>query len=219
LLSNNHVFAILNTARLGDAILQPGPADGGTSQDSVGELVNYATIQFLDDAVTDPLPSKQPDGCATLLARLLSRGSASQTEPIPQQSLSEFDNRVDAAIARILPGIPLDPTLAELGDPPTRVAEPQLGLRVFKSGRTTGVTEGLITQVDVTVEVDYGSKKARYVNQIMTTPFTQRGDSGSLMIDAQRQAVGLIFSGSDLVSIANPMRFVLAALRVELGTA
>ena len=219
LLSNNHVFAILNAASPGDVILQPGPADGGTSQDAVGELVGYATIQFLDNsAIPIPEPSTQPQGCATLLARLLGTNQSPQTGLTPQQPVSNSENRVDAAIARILPGTPLDPTLAELGDVPTGVAEPRLGMQVFKSGRTTGVTQGLVTQVDVTVEVDYGSKKARYVNQIMTTPFTQRGDSGSLMINSQRQAVGLIFSGSDLVSIANPMRFVLAALRVDLAT-
>ena len=39
ILSNNHVMANSNQAKLGEAILQPGPLDGGTlSQDSPGDI-------------------------------------------------------------------------------------------------------------------------------------------------------------------------------------
>jgi hypothetical protein len=91
-------------------------------------------------------------------------------------------------------------------------------MKVYKSGRSTGVSEGLITQVDVTVNVQYGVRTARYVNQIMLTPLSERGDSGALVVNKSRAAVGLIYSGSDLISVASPIRFVLAALRVELVT-
>ncbi|MFQ5506999.1 MAG: hypothetical protein ACE5F1_19690, partial [Planctomycetota bacterium] len=45
LLSNNHVLADENQARRGDAILQPGPADGGRRvEDRVGELHRFPRL-------------------------------------------------------------------------------------------------------------------------------------------------------------------------------
>lgn len=41
-LSNNHVYADENKAKVGDAILQPGPYDGGTSQ--VGTLAQFILL-------------------------------------------------------------------------------------------------------------------------------------------------------------------------------
>lgn len=47
ILSNNHVLANSNAARVGDPILQPGPADGGRfPRDVIGVLRRYVPIQF-----------------------------------------------------------------------------------------------------------------------------------------------------------------------------
>jgi S1-C subfamily serine protease len=47
LLSNNHVLADLNAARIGDPILQPGPADGGRCpQDQIGRLARFVSLRF-----------------------------------------------------------------------------------------------------------------------------------------------------------------------------
>src|SRR5437870_10863864 len=40
-LSNNHVLANQNAGRVGDPILQPGPADGGRLQDTIARLVDF----------------------------------------------------------------------------------------------------------------------------------------------------------------------------------
>jgi hypothetical protein len=46
-LSNNHVFAGINTASVGDGIIQPGAADGGSDPaDRIGTLAAYQTINF-----------------------------------------------------------------------------------------------------------------------------------------------------------------------------
>src|SRR4030095_5203476 len=45
-LSNNHVLANSNGASIGDAALQPGPFDGGTSADQVGTLFAFQPINF-----------------------------------------------------------------------------------------------------------------------------------------------------------------------------
>jgi hypothetical protein len=48
ILSNNHVLAASDTAALGDAVLQPGPADGGTAADRVAMLSGF--VRFREDA-------------------------------------------------------------------------------------------------------------------------------------------------------------------------
>src|SRR3989449_10398794 len=48
ILSNNHVLANQNAGRVGDPILQPGPADGGRLQDTIARLVDFVPIQFHD---------------------------------------------------------------------------------------------------------------------------------------------------------------------------
>ena len=47
ILSNNHVLANSNDARIGDPVLQPGPYDGGrVPRDIVARLSRYVTIKF-----------------------------------------------------------------------------------------------------------------------------------------------------------------------------
>ncbi|HSK23672.1 MAG TPA: hypothetical protein VK906_10870 [Egicoccus sp.] len=48
ILSNNHVLAASNAADNGDAILQPGPLDGGDVDDPIGVLHRFVPIGFDD---------------------------------------------------------------------------------------------------------------------------------------------------------------------------
>jgi len=224
-LSNNHVLAMLNQAAPGSAIVQPGAADGGTLAQQVATLAEYVPISLLEEAVATAAAASQstgPTGFAAILAALLeflgSLFSPRTSTPPPPPPMPQ-GNRVDAALALPIAGIGVDPNIVDLGSPPAGIIEPQLGMKVFKSGRTTGVTEAIITQLDVTVNVRYGNQSARFAGQIMTTPFSQPGDSGSLALDFQRNAVGLLFSGSTQVSVLNPISQVLAAFGAELITA
>lgn len=54
-LSNNHVYADVNKAEFGEAILQPSPYDGGTADDKVGEHVGFVP---LEDGVTVDLAAR-----------------------------------------------------------------------------------------------------------------------------------------------------------------
>ncbi|MCH7650737.1 MAG: serine protease [Nitrospinae bacterium] len=48
ILSNNHVLANVNDARIGDPILQPGPYDGGNlTRDRIARLSRFVPIQFI----------------------------------------------------------------------------------------------------------------------------------------------------------------------------
>ncbi len=200
ILSNNHVLANINQGRPGDAILQPGPADGGTQADKIAELADYVPIDF----------GAQPPGCAASLWGLLGGRR-------PAQPTAEGENRVDAALARPLSGDLVSADILEIGVP-TGVAEATLGTRVQKSGRTTGLTTGQITQIDVTVRVDYNGPTATFVGQLMAGAMSAPGDSGSAVLDMERRVVGLLFAGSDVTTLINPIQAVLEALRVEVVT-
>ncbi|MBI4748265.1 MAG: hypothetical protein HY774_07225 [Acidobacteria bacterium] len=50
ILSNNHVLADSNAASIGDDILEPGPADGGTSR--IAELTDFEAMDFTGNANT-----------------------------------------------------------------------------------------------------------------------------------------------------------------------
>jgi hypothetical protein len=126
------------------------------------------------------------------------------------------DNEVDCAVAK-----PVDPNMfsGEIrGIGMVSGTKPAtLGMRVRKSGRTTDYTEGNITLLNATVNVAYGSKTGRFTGQIISQAMSQGGDSGSLIVDtAENKAVGLLFAGSNLATIFNPIDKVLNALNVNL---
>ncbi len=88
-------------------------------------------------------------------------------------------------------------------------------MNVRKSGRTTSLTSGRILVLNVTVDVDYGNGSARFEDQIVTSPMSQPGDSGSVLVAGEAlKAVGLLFAGSDQVTLHNPIEHVQEALGV-----
>jgi hypothetical protein len=104
-----------------------------------------------------------------------------------------------------------------------------VGEEVFKVGRTTGVTHGRVTAFELdNVVVGYDIGNVRFDNQIEIEgaeegPFSQGGDSGSLILDAAGHAAALLFAGGDEggsngkgLTFANPIDAVFAALGVEL---
>ena len=113
-------------------------------------------------------------------------------------------NIVDAAIALTDPTIPITPNFVPgLGIITVPADAPLLpGAKVTKLGRTTGLTHGEVTAIEVDdVAVDYDTGTLVFDDQIEITgvpgaPFSDAGDSGSLVIDEQLQAIGLVFCGS-----------------------
>lgn len=207
ILSNNHVLANSNEAVRGDAILQPGAHDGGRfPDDHIAELEDFVPIVFLEP----PSECRFASAVLSILnAGCVLIGSKTRYRTL---SLQVTDNLVDAAIAR-----PLDPTvvedeIVELGSL-TGLGSGSLGMAVRKSGRTTGLTTGEITQVDVTVNVQYGAgRMARFTDQLMAGAMSQGGDSGSAVVDAENRLVGLLFAGSDSSTIINRIEHVVAEL-------
>ena len=99
-------------------------------------------------------------------------------------------------------------------------------MKVKKYGRTTGLTKGRVYAINLTVDVEYETGTARFDDQIIISPgtFSAGGDSGSLIVvdgtgrnkKSDRLPVGLLFAGSDLFTIANPIVPVLDAFGVTI---
>ena len=93
------------------------------------------------------------------------------------------------------------------------------GQAVKKHGRTTGLTHGEVVAVNAIVTVGYSTGSARFVKQIIISPgsFSDGGDSGSLIVtESGNNPVGLLFAGSDLYTIANPINLVLSRFGVSI---
>jgi hypothetical protein len=192
ILSNNHVLANENAAKIGDAILQAGVEDGGSlGRDKVAKLFKWI------DLVTNRA------------------------------------NMVDAAIAPIAKSIDLDAItykgIGKLGG--TRTAPVLPGMAVKKLGRTTGLTHGKVSAIEVDdVVVDYDLGSLSFDNQIEIesvgrSSFSAGGDSGSLILDEENLGCAL-FAGSERggpndrgLTYANPIATVLKRLAIELHKA
>ncbi len=207
ILSNNHVLANSNNARVGDPVWQPGQADGGTSSDQIGTLAEFIPIAFSGAPPTPP-----PSGC---LPQVLSIFGVKQRASVQNEP---GNNKVDCALAKPTTPDLVTPDILGIGIP-TGVGTATLGTAVQKSGRTTGYTTGAIQQIDVTVAVNYGGPTATFTGQLMAGAMSQGGDSGSAVLDMSKRVVGLLFAGSATTTIINPIQYVLDALNVEIVTA
>jgi hypothetical protein len=117
--------------------------------------------------------------------------------------------------------------LAGLGD-----AFVDEGDAVAKLGRTTGLTRGRVTAFELdNAIVGFDIGNLRFDDQIEiegagADPFSDGGDSGSLILSADRRGIALLFAGGDQggangqgLTYANPLRAVLDALEVDLALA
>lgn len=209
ILSNNHVLANSNAAATGDAIYQPGPADGGTAADKVATLIEFEPLDFGDNPGECSV-AQAAAAFLNLIARLT--GSSHRLAPIKQTSGL---NLMDAALA--LPDAPSLVLNEILGiGIPTGITEPVLGQAVQKTGRTTGLTQGIVTQINATVNVDYAGRTAQFTDQIFTTAMSSPGDSGSGILDMQERVVGLLFAGSERATIFTPIQRILERFNVEI---
>lgn len=218
ILSNNHVLANATDgndgrAAIGDAILQPGVHDGGTSSDVIAYLERFVPItkntttsscpivKSVEKIINGFLKVVKPDYEISFIKKTLSR------------------NLIDAAVARPVKDEYVSSDIVGLGEI-TGIQEPSIGMTVQKSGRTTGITSSQIKAMNVVIKVMLGpGEEATFYDQILTGPMAQPGDSGSIVVDENIKAVGLLFAGSDQATLINPITNVIKLLQIEvLGT-
>jgi hypothetical protein len=220
LLSNNHVLAKSDHANVGDTIVQPGLIDNnctplGDSANS-GQVSSVAPVAQLTGWL--PLRSKLTNADAAI-AQVVSRAVD------PSGSILELGARQPGgALAAAPPGVS---STGGRGEAAT------LDLRVAKSGRTTGLTCGGVSAIDLDVKVDYFLDCAEtrpYLTKTFThqlafsgNQFSDAGDSGALVVDAANaEPVGLYFAGGTDVlgvsqAVANPAPDLLSELSEQVG--
>lgn len=130
----------------------------------------------------------------------------------------KFINHVDCAIAKVINPNLVSKEIAFLGKV-TGVSDAKLNLNIKKVGRTTELTTGIITELDaiLTLEDSFGNDTI-FHNQIITTFMSSKGDSGSLVLDNNNNAIGLLFGNGESISMVNPIKSVLTALDVSIVT-
>ena len=211
ILSNNHVLADSNAAQIGDAILQPGSHDGGRfPQDHIADLTQFVPISFQGESsgcqFANAVISVLNQGC-----RLISSNTRYKVTKVQAD-----DNLVDAAIAAPINAADVKDEIINIG-PIQGTVSGELGMAIKKSGRTTGFTTGVIQQVDVTANVQYGAGQvAVFTDQLLAGAMSQGGDSGSAVVDESNRLTGLLFAGSDTTTIINRIENVFSALGVSL---
>lgn len=142
---------------------------------------------------------------------------------------AQLTDEVDGAVATLDAGQAWDPSVTGVGGV-TGTAVATVGMAVQKRGRTTEHTFGEVVSTDFTLSVDYGSDVGlrTFHHQLRITPdtsrnprFSDRGDSGSVVLDLSRKVVGLLFAGSTdgSFTFANPIQSALDALDVDIITA
>ena len=111
----------------------------------------------------------------------------------------------------------------------TGISKASESMSVRKRGRTTKLTYGIVDTVDLTVKIDYGDGLGEVtlkkqigieVDSTKSSQFGNSGDSGSVVINDEREVVGLYFAGTEdgTHGVANPIQAVLDALNVSIFT-
>jgi len=210
LVSNYHVFE----GRPGEtAILQPGPYDGGRKpRDAVGVLKRYVELEQ-----REKFPWWKRLLCI-IFGWLLEEWCTPETIP----------SRLDAACAEFTAsdrtfegGVYLDDG-AIIRPKGTHSGDGIAGKKVWKSGRTTGITTGIVETDAAKVKVWYGDRWIIFEDIILVRGLARGGDSGSpvFLMEGDEpgegdKICGILFAGSTDFFAACKYKYLKELLKVE----
>lgn len=183
ILSNNHVVANENKANIGDVIYQPGPDDSSDEIKFNGWNKPYSNLPYV--------------GSLRKFTKLNRSGNTHDSGIVEiHQSIldSNLVDRVYPTINRKINGF----------------KQAVVGTQVQKCGRTTGYTNGRIIATNAIFTITYDFGPAEFNKCIVTTAMSKGGDSGSIIFDMDMNAVGLLFAGSNKVTLSNDINDVVA---------
>lgn len=146
--------------------------------------------------------------------------------------MKDSGNKVDAAIAEIGSDTKyVASTIKGIGKiNVSKIVDPEIGMELTKLGRTTGITRGRVTAIEMdSVRVGYSRGVLSFDHQMEIegmddTSASAGGDSGSCFVEAKtHHPVGLLFAGGGAggkngkgLTYANYMSEVTKALKITL---
>ena len=213
ILSNNHVLANLTNghdgrSQVGDPILQPGIYDGGTEEDEIATLERFVPLAREEDEPTCPWALRLNN----VMNKIVKVFKPDYEVKITKKGKL---NVVDCAVAAPIKKEFIADEIPEIG----RVrgtSHVKPNLRVKKSGRSSGLTQGFVIAINVNLRVTIGEgEEYLFADQIVCDMESLPGDSGSLILDQDNKAIGLLFAGSDEYTIVNRIQNVLKLLKIE----
>ncbi|MGM0368936.1 MAG: hypothetical protein ACQEP9_00795 [Bacillota bacterium] len=210
ILSNNHVLANISNgkdgkAKRGDPVLQPGSYDGGQiDSDLIGHLNRFI-----------PIYNQNSNDCPFMSGLERLAGGLGSMFNLPYRVKPVIlENKVDCALAKPKSEAMISEEILGIGAV-NDIADAKVGMKVKKSGRTSGLTTARIKAINATINVQLTEEEtALFTDQIVTEPFSQPGDSGALVVNSRNQAVGLLFAGSQKSSVCNNINNVIEALNI-----
>jgi hypothetical protein len=108
-------------------------------------------------------------------------------------SVDHWDQTMDCAVCSLNSSRLLSQRIIDIPSIPSVIKEPLLGMKVVKSGRTTGKTYGIIDGVS---EDEFTIIPVSGANNIANEEISAPGDSGSLWLEADGYcAIGLHYAG------------------------
>ncbi len=135
-------------------------------------------------------------------------------EPVATTDAARSDQALDVAAALVAPGVDVTPEILGLGAVAGTV-DPAPGMRVVKSGIASGVTEGVVVEVEAsrTVIETLAGYPSKY-------ELSSVSDSGAAWLEqSTRRVAALHVAGNDAgteVAIGVPVARVLAALGLQV---
>ena len=215
MLSNNHVLANMtdgndDRAQKGDAIFQPGRYDHGTSADLIAHLERWVPIHRDVAAPTCPI-AKAVESAGNAVMKMMKPNYRMRF-----LKAMKAENLVDCALARPVADDLITQEIIDIGVP-AGASQAAVGMKVQKSGRTSGLTKGEIIVIGATLKVAMGDTgDATFSDQLVMTSIGEPGDSGSLVLDEDDRAVGLLAAGSNKATICGSIQNVLNLLDINL---
>lgn len=195
-LSNNHVLANTNNAYAKRHItLQPGIYDDGHwIQNCCGTLWAFQKLVGSGETVRDYHNNRDLNGYNAEDSAIFRLGN-------------DYFN-VNPDYDSVIPGIG---TIDGWND------NPAVGDLVQKVGRTTGYTKANLIATSLTARVYYDKYTSfLFKDQLAANAMSTGGDSGSLVLDMNNNAVGLLYAGSSSITLMNRIKYPRAAYGLEL---
>ncbi len=178
-LSNSHVLANAGLGRLGDVIYQPGTIDARDDLKFIGWDKPYDRYPYI--------------------------GTLKSFSPLGTTGGYYHDSAIAKIYPELVDGGYIDTAYPELNHSLDGFCDVSVGDTVYKCGRTTGFTTSKIIAENAEFRINYSFGQCTFKNVTLASAMSEGGDSGSIGLNKDLKAFGLLFAGSEKVTLFNPI--------------